>query len=332
MITSIVVGTFVVSCLLSPSARDSTGEAWESRSANGRFEISGATWTRPATVKTPAESRTSGSPVVRKSQRTMPRKSVASGSLRGSKQSRVVTPAWVDTRSPAEKGRDTVLGSMRSMSSFVLCMLGDTASCPATPASSGNGGGTSSVPVAGAGGSGGAESGGVSVAGVSLSEYTVLPIAASRVEADLGGFGLRNGVTNVWAVADEQELEAEVLGRGVLVRAKPISYSFDYGDGSATRVTSKPGGPLPDRVLQDAATAFETETATSHRYTETGTYSLQVVTTFTGEYQVAGGGWVPIPGTTQVASDPFTVDIWRTKHLHVSGPCVPGQKAPGCPG
>lgn len=166
--------------------------------------------------------------------------------------------------------------------------------------------------------------------GMSLSEFTVLPIAASQVEADLGGFGLRNGVTNIWAVGQEQQVQAEVLGSSVLVRARPVEYSFDYGDGTATVTTSEPGGPLPESVLQNSATAFETDTATSHRYTETGTYSVRVVTTFEGEYQVAGGGWIPIPGTTQVASAPFTVDIWRTKHLHVSGPCVPGQKAAGC--
>ncbi|MGO3090030.1 MAG: PKD domain-containing protein [Galactobacter sp.] len=241
----------------------------------------------------------------------------------------------MDTRTPVEKDRDRTLGSMQRAAWGLLCALGDGAYCPAVPAAVGGGnaaGGGTGVGTGSSAGIGEADAGGAAIAGVSLSEYTVLPIAASRVEADLGGFGLRNAVTNVWAVGDEQELEAQVLGRSVLVRAKPVSYSFDYGDGSGPRVTQEPGAALPASVLEDSATAFETETVTSHRYKETGTYSVQVVTTFEGEYQVGDGAWVPIPGSTQVASDPYTVEIWRTKHLHVSGPCLPGTQAPGCPG
>jgi hypothetical protein len=228
----------------------------------------------------------------------------------------------VDRRPVWQVNADAVVGVGQAVSAQLLCLLGEKAYCPAAPVAASGGG------AAAAGGA--PESGGV--VGVSLSDFMVLPIAASGVESDLGGFGLRNAVTNVWATSEVQDLSAEVLGQGVQVRAKPVEWEFDYGDGTPVRVSRDPGGPLPEAVLTDAEVAFETETATSHRYTETGTYQVRVSTRFTGEYRLAGGGWVPIPGSTQVASEPFTVDIWRTKHLHVSGPCRPGQTTAGCPG
>jgi hypothetical protein len=223
------------------------------------------------------------------------------------------------------------MASARSTVMQVGCLMGIKEFCPATPAA---------APARQTQASGGAVSGGGSrsvrvqeaLVGVSLSDFTVLPIKASTVRADLGGFGLRHGVTNVYATGGVQTVNAEVLGQSVVVRARPVTWSFDYGDGSAPNDSAEPGGPLPVGVLEDSETVFETDTVTSHRYEETGTYSLRVVTTFQGEYRVAGGEWVPIPGVTAVESDPFTVDIWRTRALHVSGPCQPGQRTAGCHG
>lgn len=167
---------------------------------------------------------------------------------------------------------------------------------------------------------------------VSASDFAVLPIKAPKVGADLDGFGLRNGVTNIYVTGGVQVLQTDVLGQGVQVRATPVAYAFDYGDGSPINRTKKPGAPLPVGTLRNPDTAFETDTATSHRYKETGTYYASVTTTFSGEYRVAGGPWQQIQGTTDVSGAPFTIDIWRTTHLHVTEPCRHGQTTAGCNG
>lgn len=206
----------------------------------------------------------------------------------------------------------------------LLCAVGGPRYCPSSSESSSSEG-SSGTPAGG-------EDVGEFVPAVTTSDFQVLPIKAPTLATDLDGFGLRGGVTNVYATDDVQTVTTTVLGQSVEVSAKPVSWRFDYGDGSAVNVSSSSGGPLPEQVLADPAKVFETDTATSHRYQQTGTYSIGLVTEFRGEYRVGGGGWVSIPGSTTVASEPITMDIWRTTSLHVSGPCGPRSPRASCSG
>lgn len=156
------------------------------------------------------------------------------------------------------------------------------------------------------------------IPGLVAEEFATLPIDGGSVafEEELLGFGYINRHTNVFAEVEQQTFEQNMLGIDVELRAVPVDYHFDYGDGT-TRTTADPGQAASgsDAALTDL------ETPTSHVYQETGLYAVEVTTTFTGEYRIAGGSWTPIADSTTVAASPGEADIWRTQSRHVSGTC-----------
>ncbi len=149
--------------------------------------------------------------------------------------------------------------------------------------------------------------------------FTNLPIEGGTVmfEEELLGFGYVNQHTNVFAEVSTQSFTESLLGIEVDIRAIPVEYRFNYGDGT-TKTTSNPGGPAEQQV---ATGALDTETPTSHVYQDTGTYPVEVTTTFIGEYRLPGGAWTSISGSTSVPASPGEADIWRLSHRHVSGAC-----------
>ena len=78
-------------------------------------------------------------------------------------------------------------------------------------------------------------------------------------------------------------------------------------------------------------TEFNVETATSHQYEETGTYTVTLSTVYMGEYSLDGGQtWIPIDGTITRESDPLQADIFRTVTRNVADDCVENPSAWGC--
>ncbi|GAA1820028.1 hypothetical protein GCM10009771_19700 [Nesterenkonia flava] len=166
-----------------------------------------------------------------------------------------------------------------------------------------------------------------------VEEFSQLPIDGGSVEFEeaLLGFGYVNRHTNVYADVESQVLQREMLGFQVEIRAVPVRYTFDYGDGT-TRTTTTTGAALAgEQALTD------TQTPTSHVYTDTGVYTVSLTTTFNGEFRVTDSdtgttsGWVAIPGTATVSGAPGDADIWRSSSRLVSGPCR-GQSHFGCNG
>jgi len=164
----------------------------------------------------------------------------------------------------------------------------------------------------------------VSIPATIARDFAELPIPASKLHSQLDGFSLLHANTNLYADGSTHTLNTTVLGEPITVRVTPIRYRFDYGDGTSATTTS-PGGPLPDD-------GFDTPTATGHVYEATGAFTINLTTTYTGEYSVNGGAYQPINGTATVASTPLDLDIWRTRHYQVKEPCTPGSTAPGCAG
>ncbi|EYT49954.1 hypothetical protein D641_0106235 [Brachybacterium muris UCD-AY4] len=99
-----------------------------------------------------------------------------------------------------------------------------------------------------------------------------------------------NMINVLYADPTTQTLETELLGVPVQVRAIPIQYHWDLGDGN-TITTKKPGKPYPSEQV----------TAT---YTQEGWYDITLTTTFAGQFSVDGGEWQDIDGTIEIASDP----------------------------
>ena len=92
-----------------------------------------------------------------------------------------------------------------------------------------------------------------------------------------------------WAEPREQTFDVVMLGQAVKVRATPVKYVWDFGDGTVL-TTTFPGREYPARDV-------------SMRYAFQGWYEVSLVTQFSGEYSVNGGPWQPIAGNIEVASE-----------------------------
>ncbi|MFC3688533.1 hypothetical protein [Aquipuribacter hungaricus] len=130
---------------------------------------------------------------------------------------------------------------------------------------------------------------------VTLADFRRLPLPASQAAIQpAGGEALIRMRTNAYVdpvSTGQQTFDITLLGTPVRVRATPASYTWDYGDGSAPVTTTDPGAPYPDLT-------------TWHEYSDPGEVAITLTTSYTGEYSVAGGPWIAIPGTAEVDSPP----------------------------
>ncbi|MGJ5590747.1 PKD domain-containing protein [Micrococcus lylae] len=154
-----------------------------------------------------------------------------------------------------------------------------------------------------------------------LNDVAGLITVPPRLHADNGGRGIRHAHTNFYTDAIYILQNSTLNGEPALIRATPIEYHWDYGDGT-TRTTE---------VAGSSQSEFNVETATSHQYEETGTYTVTLSTVYMGEYSLDGGQtWIPIDGTISRESDPLQADIFRTVTRNVADDCVENPSAWGC--
>lgn len=158
---------------------------------------------------------------------------------------------------------------------------------------------------------------------ITLEDFQSQPIIAATVISEPNNFGLLGGHNNFWADVEEQEFTFQTLGDDVRIRAWPVAYDWNYGDGT-TRTTETAGNAVPESDW------LLVETPTSHVYRATGDYNLVLTTRFNGDYSVNGGPWIPIAGQAAVQSDPHPVSIWRSDNRLVDGTCAEDPSAWGC--
>lgn len=100
-----------------------------------------------------------------------------------------------------------------------------------------------------------------------------------------------------------QEFSTELLGLPVDIRAEPVSYSWDFGDGSPVLNTADVGAPYPDQTIE-------------HAYTEAGEYQITMVAYWSGSFRVGGGPWIDIDGLGVTSSTTPVLDLQtRTTRL-----------------
>lgn len=158
-----------------------------------------------------------------------------------------------------------------------------------------------------------------------LQDFQQLAVAPAENHAQPAPDTLKNMNTNVYAVAQPQTFETTLGGYPVSVRAYPVQYTWNYGDGSTLGPTPLTGAPLADGE-------WDVPTDTSHVYTATGDYSLTLTTSFYGEYNIAGSGWQPVNGYNQVTSPPVALTVWRATVHNVADDCLVNPAGLGCPG
>ncbi len=129
---------------------------------------------------------------------------------------------------------------------------------------------------------------------VSAEQFRRLPIPAPEIITQPPDrITLINIDTNILTRKNAVVLPTTVLGQAVRVRATPASFTWQYGDGTDL-TTANPGALYPNMP-------------TAHVYRAPGTFTVDLTTTFTGEFSVAGGPWQPIAGTASIRSDPATI-------------------------
>jgi len=81
----------------------------------------------------------------------------------------------------------------------------------------------------------------------------------------------------------------------------------DFGDGNHYGPHADAGAPYPALRI-------------TNTYAEPGTYDITLTTYYTGEYSVAGGPWLPVPGKAQVTSPPAQVQALAGRNRLVADP------------
>jgi hypothetical protein len=163
------------------------------------------------------------------------------------------------------------------------------------------------------------------IAAMIQTEFQKLPVAAGTVSAQPSPHTLRGAETNFFAAATEQQFDVTLLAQKVHVTAKPVQYTWNYGDGTSRGPQAAAGGPLPEDRWGE-------KTLTSHVYTQTGDFSVALTTHFQGTYSVNGGPPLPIPGQGQFSSAPQAVSVWRSVTRNYADDCLRNAQGQGCPG
>lgn len=147
--------------------------------------------------------------------------------------------------------------------------------------------------------------------------------APPEVVGEPDGFGVVGMPTNFVAAATEHTADGQIFDVPVTVRFTPVSFLFDYGDGS-TRETRTPGASW-----QDLDVPQFTATDTSHSYTEPGEYEAGVTIRYVAEAD-AGGGWFAIPGVLEIDTPPTLVRVVDVDTALVQRTCDEDPSGPGC--
>lgn len=153
---------------------------------------------------------------------------------------------------------------------------------------------------------------------LTVEDFRSLPIPAPvlRLQPE-GDWVLVNIATIVMTDPAPVVLRTTLGGYGVDVEARPVLFTYDFGDGHDL-VTRSPGAPYPDHD-------------TFHEYEAPGTYAVTLTTEWAGRFRVDGDPtWREVTGTvsTSTTSPEFEAQE-RTSRL-VSGLCTDRPKPPDC--
>lgn len=133
---------------------------------------------------------------------------------------------------------------------------------------------------------------------LSAEEFRRLPLVAAEpmIQPSDGRALVTKGVA-VHTDGSPQELATTVLGVPVVVRATPVQFAWDFGDGTPVVVTTQPGQEYPHH-------------AWIGEYPQPGVFELRLTTSWRGEFQVAGTGpWLPVTGTATTTSAPVSITV-----------------------
>jgi hypothetical protein len=138
-----------------------------------------------------------------------------------------------------------------------------------------------------------------------LQEMRRLPIRPTTVTVEPVPTTLVNFATAFAAETQTQTFTVTLLGQPVAVRVTPISYVYDFGDGTSLGPTEDHGARYPSPTV-------------THLYLTPGAVDASVSVTYRGEFSVGGGQWIPVPGTATVDGQPVSVSVREARAELVS--------------
>jgi hypothetical protein len=143
-----------------------------------------------------------------------------------------------------------------------------------------------------------------------------------RMEPD--GWVVAGLDANIYAIAGRQLVAGTLLGQPATVRFTPVSYRWNYGDGTSA-VLPRAGGTWASQGVRD----FD-PTPTSHVYGVEGEYLIRLTIDFRAEYSFSSGSFTPIAGTINLPANDLRVTVTGAKTVLVERDCVVDPAGPGC--
>lgn len=159
---------------------------------------------------------------------------------------------------------------------------------------------------------------------VSISDLVNFTPAKTSTGMEPNGWAVVGLPANFMARASAHTQSGQLLGFPADVRFTPVGYRWSFGDG--TTATSATGGSTwGDQGLPEFS-----DTVTSHRFAESGSFVIVGTVIYTAEYRFAGRSWQGIAGTLAVSADPFTAVAGQAKTVLVNDECQADPRGPGC--
>jgi len=158
---------------------------------------------------------------------------------------------------------------------------------------------------------------------ISITDLVTLTPATATPTADPSNVGIAGLPTNFVTTASVHTRTGTLFGAPLTARFTPVGYDFAYGDGTTAHSTTP--GATWDALDQPQFTP----TATSHIYTDRGTYDTTVTIHYTAEIDL-GTGWIPLTGTLTVPGPTQQIRIYEAHTALVAHTCTEQPTAPGC--
>lgn len=156
-----------------------------------------------------------------------------------------------------------------------------------------------------------------------LSDVASFAPTLTPLSPEPDGIGIAGLPLNVVAHAEAHTRTGELFDLPVTVRFRPVSFAFDYGDGTARESTT--GGA----TWQQLGVAQFTATDTSHAYRQRGTYTITAVVHFAPDVDF-GNGWQRVPGLLGIPAGSTTVEILQARTALVERTCAEDPSGIGC--
>lgn len=144
-------------------------------------------------------------------------------------------------------------------------------------------------------------------------------LPAPRAKTQPDGWTVTGFPTNMYTDSGTTTISLTILGFDVRVRARPVSYQWDFGDGHVL-TTHKTGRKID---------AGDTPVI-SHVYQRSEHAEVSLTTHYTGAYSVAGGVWLPIAGEAAVTGTAAPLDVYRYHRYRVGHTCTEDPAGPDC--